>query len=873
MKGDTAVRRLRGLARIGVVTAALTLLVPFAAAQDKAPLPPPVKSKPKLPRPIDPADPSFRGAVLGDDFSGIDVGDERVIYAVGGISQPVWIRQPGFEVRCDRVVVWGNKEGLLDGLRSKDEKLTSETLLGPLVHAVYAEGDVVLKRDSYHVRAERVFIDFAQNRAYMVEAHMSGDAKEREDGTKVPFHVRAEVIRGKAKDQFTAESAAVTTCSYEHPHVQFTVDEIDLDFSEEYVRFRSNWFPRIEADTLAGEHTPVFIVPLLGGRAFDLDPLKGVNFANSDRFGTVTEIQWGGKLETEKGEEWGKWTLHTDYRSRRGVGLGGKLEGEGKARGRFGDKSRWEAEGYYQRDEKSTDGFSELPFDGTPGSSNDENRGRMHGWGRQYLPDDFFGGGWRVEGEFSLYSDRGYLAEFERQKVLEDKQQDTYVQLRKTLGNDGVTLLTSYTLNDESAYLARSVTDLRDTDFQNQTSYLPSLAYHLINEPIFSKKQTGLVPVNLSIEASAAHMDRRYDDLYEDALKTVGVRGRDVTRGDLETRVTTPFDVGPLHFNPAVGGSYMAVDSANGIGNKNLFVDDDGSDNRYAGFAALRVGTQAHKQFDAQNDFFELNGLRHVVSVDTQYFNRFEVSEDESSFQANDMVDSLVEQEVGSVRIRNRLQTKRDGEIVDWIDFEYRYLHYFDETETMYGGFGRQLGFREDFAQPLQRLDFAGEDKYRFRERDGGAFHQNRVRIQALSNVWLVGEGDYDVDVHEWETTNAGVRYFATRKFSVYVGRRTIRHDSVIYSVQADYRLTNKWAFTMQQQVNRRGSRDRLGTTVGVWRRAHDITYALEVDADALVDENTVSFAIYPNDWLSGGKGNPFSKRRELDYDALKWYR
>ena len=57
-----------------------------------------------------------------------------------------------------------------------------------------------------------------------------------------------------------------------------------------------------------------------------------------------------------------------------------------------------------------------------------------------------------------------------------------------------------------------------------------------------------------------------------------------------------------------------------------------------------------------------------------------------------------------------------------------------------------------------------------------------------------------------------------------------------------------------------------------LFRRAHDYTLALEFKADSQNNDRRVSLAIYPNDWL-GQKDDPFSKRRPLDYEAMKWYR
>jgi len=221
---------------------------------------------------------------------------------------------------------------------------------------------------------------------------------------------------------------------------------------------------------------------------------------------------------------------------------------------------------------------------------------------------------------------------------------------------------------------------------------------------------------------------------------------------------------------------------------------------------------------------------------------------------------------MASFRVRNRLQTKRQGEVVDWLDYEFRYLTLLDDFD----GQRSLLGYREDLPQPLQRLDFAGQDKYIGRD-SGGIYHQHRARMQILPDVWLAGEGDYDMDDNRWETTMGGVRWRVDDQLSLYTGRRAIRDDSRVWTFRADYRLTQKWVLSLHQQENTRNNR-RFDTRVTLYRRAHDLTFALEFESDNQLDETSISVAIYPNDWL-GSQGDPLASKRDLDYEAMRWYR
>ncbi len=815
-------------------------------------------------------DADFYGAILGDYIVGEMDPDnpERVIYAVGGRNRPIFIRQPGFELRCESVVIWGAKKSLMAALnkRDADEGATADDILGPVIHAIYAEGAVTMKRDQQLMRGDRLLLDFQSDQAYLVNAQMRGISGESETGRRVPLSVRADIVRGTATGKYKAENAVVTTCLYEQPHYKFATATLDLDFTEEYVSFMTGWGPTLSADTSFGDDVPIMVLPIIGGSAFDLQGFQDIVVGSSDRFGTSVEVTWGGDLEDDEGSKWADWRLHTDYRSRRGAGTGVDFNMEGE--GEKGRRDQLEIESYYQRDSKSRDKYSERPFDGGLGDSNSKQRGRLRAFFRQHggagslLPE-----GWRLDGGGSLYSDRGFLPEYQRSEVQMERQQETYLSATKLFGNQGFSALASTRPQDEAVSLTRSRSDLFLTDYATQTDYLPSLTYHVVDETLLPKSLTGFAPLGLSVQASVASVKRNWDGETRDVLsRRAGWRAERVTRGDLETRLHMPFSMGPINISPAVGGSYMAVDEANGFANNNLTGKDVSSEDRYSGFWSLRVGTEIRRNFDLDVAGLSVHGLRHVMSFDTQYFDRFSVSEKADTFQVNDMIDSLDGVRMTSLRVRNRLQTKRDGEVVDWLDYETRYLNFLDDFNAKRS----KLGYREDLAQPLQRLDFAGQDKYAG-SKSGSAYLQHRARLALLPKVWLVGEADYDMDKNENETSLAGVRLAVDDNLSFYTGRRTIRGDSRIWTFRTDYRISKKWIASLYQQENTRSNK-RFDTRVTLYRRAHDFTIAVEVRSDAQLNDQSFSVAIYPNDWLGGG-GDPFSKKRDLDYEALRWYR
>ncbi|MCG3133604.1 MAG: LPS-assembly protein LptD [Planctomycetes bacterium] len=859
----------RGAGAVVAAAAMAALLEPGmtrAWADDVPPPPPP----PRRGLAGATAGPSAEAALLGDLSESKLDGAERVIAAVGGIKQPVWVKLPGFEIRCDAIVLWGHKDrldgalrgGQVDGKRSGD--LAPRDVLGPVLHAVYAEGSVFVKRDTHVIRAERCFLDFAQNKAWIVDATIEGNRAVR-PGHDVPMILRAKHVRGLAEGRYAAEDASFTACSYDHPHLEFTTSDLTVDFADARQDFETAWWPTVRADTPLGASLPVLAIPKLGGALGD-HPVQTFEYSTSNRYGVTLGLGFGGKIKEEDGTVWGTWQVLPRYRSARGAGLDFELDHEhrNEAGGVVGGFS---FDGTYQFDHQRDDDFSGLAFDGTPGGRSQNDRGEFSlRFSQDPIAQSLLGARSHLDGQVQFSSDRGFLAEYDADRAMTGDTQETFVRLHSSAGAQAGSLLFSYRIQDEASYLLR---DPFLTTFAQQTEYLPSASYHVINLPLLSPDATGLFPVNFSAEATAGLVDRRYDEDVADVFSLLGWKSEDVLRGTAAARITAPFEVGAFQVTPAFGGSLYAVDDANGFGTA-TGLDDDGQ-GRSSAFAGLRIGTEFHRTWaDACVEALDLRGIRHVVSTDVHWFNRFSVSDEGAGqFQLNDLQDALSEQNVVSWRLRNRFQTKRDGELVDWLDVESRFLWRAKDLDEAPGSIA--FGVREEFAQPLDRLDFPGEDRYFAASREGSAYFQNRLRMQLLRNVWLMGESDHDMQANRTETSAAGMRWFLTESFSTYVGRRTIKGDSAIWTFRGDWRLSEKWGVGLEFQEDTKADRG-LRSRLSLFRRSHDFTIAVEFESERLLDESGIGLAIYPHDWLVS-KDDPFSRRRPLDYAAQRWYR
>jgi len=816
----------------------------LAAEEGEGPGPPPSPGPATAPAP---APPSALGRFVVESGYGSSSleGGQLVIYLVEG----VYLAREGFSVEARNLVVWGDPERMRDeegplgrlarsaDARPKEEPPPAEPapgapptppggwskfvpsglgeFLGPVLHELYAEGDVRFTIGTRTIRTERLFVDFRRNLLATGRVQMTLGLGIQARGRTIPLVVRAARMRQTAVDTLTMEDAVYSTCDFAHPHYSFRCSELVLTQYEDHQVFTAY------RNLLSIEGVPVFWFPVLGGRS-DLSarPLRSVSFEQSSRFGRFVQLLWSDRVILN-GENWGEWRLRTDYRSKRGPGVGPEYEyNTGRYRG--------ELLAYWQKDNEETDAFDDSPV------TRDE-RGRVRWEHRHRLSPDL-----RLDLSLFDFSDRNFQPEYLEKEYLEDRDPETYASLRWQRRHDTATLSAKFH-NDR---------------FRTETTETPEGAFRRAGAPVPSRwtRALGLDQAAYSLDLRAGAYERRFDE-------ALGVRGDRVVREDAVFRAEGVRWVGPVALSP------IAVAGATG-----RHGDEGPGAGRDEARADLAWGARA--RIEARRDFegvrsrtLDLDGLRHLVGLEALAYDRFAVTEEPAGADAVDRIDRLDEVRVGVLGLRNRLQTMRGGRRVDWVDLELRTLWFPEGLE----GRASPLRFKEEGLEEARFQDFLGEEKHRAlppRGRSGTSDADLRVRLR--ENLYLLGEGEYDPDEDGLRTAAAGVRWFRIPTLSVYAGNRRIRHDSNIWVLSADAFISDRWAVRFIQQTDYRNDRG-LKTDVRLRRVLHDFVVEVGLERDLVTDDTTVSLQFVPTAlWDS-----PTSAERlgRLDFEAQRWYR
>jgi hypothetical protein len=110
--------------------------------------------------------------------------------------------------------------GGLSQLRTGTRSLDASVIAG-----IYLEGAVQASDGDYSVRGAQVYYDLAENRAVMVDAVLRTYDRRRKD---LPIYTRAAELKQVAADQWTADTATVSTSEFFTPHLSIGVDRVTV---------------------------------------------------------------------------------------------------------------------------------------------------------------------------------------------------------------------------------------------------------------------------------------------------------------------------------------------------------------------------------------------------------------------------------------------------------------------------------------------------------------------------------------------------------------------------------------------------------------------------------------------------------------------
>ncbi len=391
--------------------------------------------------------------------------------------------------------------------------------------------------------------------------------------------------------------------------------------------------------------------------------------------------------------------FHVDYRGLRGPGVGPDVN---LNMGRWGNASLKYYYTYDQNPNKQTNG---LPFFGDI----PHNRQRFYlGW--QATPATNL----NVKALVNYQSDPLILHDFFEGDYTENPQPNTFVEVNKYWENWSVDALTTPRVNSFFSQIQREP-EVQLTGYRQQ----------VLGTPVYYDSQN-------SVGWYRSFMANMTNGFYP---QTNGFYVDQATRADTFHQLSLPFTLfNWLNIDPNVGGR-MTYYSAGNATNAN-------TGDIYRGVFNTGIGTSFKLTAlwtDSKNSLFEVDGLRHIIEPSVNYvfvpdpstppaqLPQFDAENPALliapvNFPDYNSIDSIDTQNVMRFGLRNVLQTKRDGQLQDLVNWNLMMDWRLDPkaTQTSLNDLYSKLLFR-----PRTWLAFDSEFRYNIDSSQlNMAFHQ-----------------------------------------------------------------------------------------------------------------------------------------------------
>ncbi len=672
--------------------------------------------------------------------------------------------------------------------------------LGARVAGVYLEGDVMLTRGERMIRASKLYYDFENDRALILDAVMRAMAPDR----NVPIYVRAARVRQLSTTEYVAHKAVISTSEFHTPHVHigasrvFLADATPRDQAGRITGLEAGSY-RIHDATLNLEGVPIAYWPYATGDFRRGETaIRSVRFAYGDDFGATFQSKWyvfnllG--LEEPEGVEG---ILRLDYFSERGPGVGLDVDYEL-------DDAYGLLRGYYIHD-TGEDNLG-LFRDGEPDT---ENRGRFTIRHRQFLPK-----GWELTLEASYLSDPHFLEEYFNAEFEEGKEQETLLYLKKQKDNWAFTALAQW----------------RVLDFLTQTEHLPDLGFHWIGEPLpghasfYNESHLGFVRYKPD--------NRRF---FESNRLFDNTDRSDITfRGDTRNEIALPIKLTSLNVNivPFATGRAGYWDSS----------PRDGSVDRLFGTVGVRAASQLWRVFEnITSRLLDVHGVRHIIKPEIAAWASASNRDSLDLYPFDEGVEDIDDFYGTSLALRQRWQTKRGGpaggsgppggesgewQKVDWIVLDVE-LNLFGNAPENDLPIGRFYPSRPENSAPRShvRTDFM----YRISD-----------------TTAILSDGNFDLNDGDLDLFNLSYAVERTPRFSYFVGYRRIHDtDSHLVGAGANYEINTKHRLAVRTYYDLDRSRTE-SFDITILRRFPRWYAAITFAVDRIEDDIGIGLSIWP---------------------------
>lgn len=336
--------------------------------------------------------------------------------------------------------------------------------------------------------------------------------------------------------------------------------------------------------------------------------------------------------------------------------------------------------------------------------------------------------------------------------------------------------------------------------FFTETDELPNASYHLLNQPVFPEPVAG---TNLLISN-----DTQWGQVRLNPDEALNIDALNANRFDTDTTGAVPFKAGIFRFLPEASGRYSFWSNA---------LDDGDEIDRAAFAGGLRGATQLARVYPKA--LAGVLPIRHVMNPSLGWRSIYSVNTQPGELIPFDAVESLREFEVVTIGLRNRLQTKLGDGILDFMDLNLTQPFFPEDARDNAGrNWGNLL------------IDFKGAPR---------------------RDVFLLAEAEWDHYDGDFAIANLGVMGAPTSKLVLFASDRMAKGLAHVITVNADYRLNEKWSAFVLAQYNvfdQGGSDYRLA----VRRRFHRWIGEFYIDYDRARSDVSVGVAISPVELYRG---------------------
>jgi len=291
----------------------------------------------------------------------------------------------------------------------------------------------------------------------------------------------------------------------------------------------------------------------------------------------------------------------------------------------------------------------------------------------------------------------------------------------------------------------------------------------------FSSLQVGDSPFYFGNDSAAGNFNSKNTSTMTPALNntSVGTTDTHVNRFDTVDKLSLPMKLAFVNFTPFASireTFYSEKLSGSSLSPRSIF------------YSGADTSTKFYRIFNVQSNFLglDINGLRHIITPSIGYSFNHEPSILSSKLKQIDGVDSVDRSNAASLELSNKLQTKRNNQSVDFLDFDVTNSYSFINPDTH----ARRGSKLLDFLFKLKLLPYSW------------------MRINADTTYKHSGPRS-DVTYNHFTNANYDMTFGLGKERSFSVGQRYQFKggNQLIYNLE--WRLTPKWKILVLQTYNR----------------------------------------------------------------------